>query len=89
MTREWRIDSLEEETAAVEEHGRLVHVPRWLLPAGAKENDIVRVAVAEEQGQRRVALRIDEGATRAALDASPRLVASTPPRNDPGGPIQL
>ena len=89
MTREWRIDSLEESTAAVEEHGSLLHVPRWMLPAGAKENDIVRVAVAEEHGQRRIALRIDHDATGAALEASRRQVEATPPQNDPGGPIQL
>lgn len=93
-TREWRVDSLHENTAAVEEDGQLVHVPRWMLPAGAKENDIVRVTVeaggeGSVSAETRLVMRIDAKATRAAMEASRRQVASTPPQNDPGGPIQL
>ncbi len=89
MTREWRIDSLGEETAAVEESGELVHVPRWLLPPGAQENDIVSVLVTDAGQERRVILRVAVEATRAALDASRLQVRSTPNQNDPGGAIQL
>jgi hypothetical protein len=89
MTREWRVDELGEETAAVEEDGKLLHVPRWLLPAGTRENDIVKVGISDEGGERRLRLRIDADATRSALEASRRQVKSTPPQNDPGGPIKL
>ena len=89
MNREWRIDSLGEDTAAVEQNGELVHVPRWLLPPTARETDVIRIMISDHGPRRQVIFRIDEEATQAALEASRRQVASTPPQNDPGGPISL
>ena len=40
----WRIDGIEEGVARVEEDGeRMITLPRHLLPAGAREGQIVRV----------------------------------------------
>jgi hypothetical protein len=89
MAMEWRIDALGEDSAAVEEDGKLVHVPRWLLPAAARENDILRIQVDAQEAEVIVTLRLDAGATDAAMEASRRQVRSTPPQKDPGGPIQL
>ena len=45
MTREhrWKIDSIEEFTASVQVDGRMMHVPKWMLPRGARAGDVLAV----------------------------------------------
>ena len=45
MTREhrWLIDSIEEHIASVEVDGRMMHVPKWMLPRGARAGDVLAV----------------------------------------------
>jgi hypothetical protein len=45
MTREhrWMIDSIEEHTANVQVDGRMMHVPKWMLPRGARAGDVLAV----------------------------------------------
>ena len=45
MTREhrWTIDSIEESVAAVQVDGRMMHVPKWMLPRGARAGDVLAV----------------------------------------------
>lgn len=45
MTREhrWKIDSIEEYTANVQVDGRTMHVPKWMLPRGARAGDTLAV----------------------------------------------
>jgi DUF3006 family protein len=66
--RRWVVDSIEEGIAALEEDGdRLVHVPAWLLPGGAKEGIILSLE-RERTGRDTSVVRItiDDDATRDA-----------------------
>ena len=88
----WAIDSLEEFTASVEHDGdRVFHVPRALIPAAAREGDILDVRITVDGGDDLVttAVRVDREATRTAMDASALQVKRAPGRNDPGGDIVL
>lgn len=89
--RTWTIDSIEEGIAAVEESGgRMVRVPAWLLPADAREGDVVSVTREERDGAAVLTLRLDRPATEQALRRSREQVEGTPPQpHDPGGPIVL
>lgn len=89
----WVVDLIEESTASVEVDGlRAVQLPRWLLPRGAKEGDVLAVThdVAESGEESRLGIVVDRDATRAALERSARQVADrgrSP--GDPGGDIRL
>jgi hypothetical protein len=88
----WAIDRLEETTATVEHDGdRVFQVPRALIPAGAREGDILDVRIAVGAGAELVttSVRVDREATRAAMDASTLQVKHTPRGGDPGGDIVL
>lgn len=67
----WTVDTIEEGAAAIEVDGRQVTtVPRWVLPSGAKEGDVL--VVHHERGAERSSLviEVDEDATRVALEKS-------------------
>ena len=90
QSRTWVVDEVEEGVAAIEEDGaRLLHVPAWLLPPGAREGDVVSVTQTDAlDGSVTLHLSIDRAATDEALRRSreqiQRLAA-----NDPGGDIVL
>lgn len=89
---EWIVDSIEENTVAVEQDaGRLYELPRFLFPKEIREGDICRIVVApgSEKGVLSATVSIDEKATLAAKARSAAQVASPPPKRDPGGPINL
>jgi hypothetical protein len=93
----WIIDSLEEDSAQVEEDGvRVIHVPRSILPPGAAEGDVLTVGLERQQRKNREAVRVtitlDRDATEAALDKSRRQVnraRKASRREDPGGDVVL
>ena len=88
----WAIDRLEETTASVEHDGdRVFQVPRALIPAGAREGDILDVRITTGAGGELVttSARVDREATRAAMDASALQVKHARRGNDPGGDIVL
>ena len=91
--RRWVVDGLEEDTARVEENGgRMLTVPRWLLPAEAKEGDVLRVTRALGPGSSTVTIATDPEATRAALGRSKAQVekiAEASRKRDPGGDVVL
>ena len=78
----WVVDAIEENSASIEvDGGPTINVPRSLLPARAKEGDVLRVTI-----------EIDEQSTREAMDASRQQVErgrEASRKNDPGGDIQL
>jgi|GEM_PF-283399 hypothetical protein len=87
--RRWVVDSIEEGVAAVEEDGaRMLHVPGWLLPAGAREGDVLRVSRRDEGAASSLRIEVDRGATDEALGRS-REQVSRLSKNDPGGDIVL
>jgi hypothetical protein len=78
----WIIDVIEEDSASIEvDGGRMINVPRAMLPAGAREGHVLRVT-----------LEIDEAGTQAALEASRAQVEQgrkASRKLDPGGDIAL
>lgn len=84
----WAVDRVEEGTAAVEQDGDHVYeIPRWLLPATARDGDVFTAAPAtNDEGFLTITVRLDEGATKAANTPRPK---RTPPARDRGGDIVL
>jgi hypothetical protein len=89
----WAIDGLDEGMARVEEDGeRMLTLPRYLLPANAREGQILRVTRAEAKGVLTLTVAIDEQATAAALErsaATTRKSMEMSRKRDPGGDIAL
>lgn len=87
--RTWVLDSLEEGVASVDEGGRMIRLPSWLLPAGAREGDLLRVGRSEDDEGVRLTIRIDRQATEEALRRSRAQVEASRSMADPGGDIVL
>jgi hypothetical protein len=89
----WTIDAIEEGTARIEEEGgRIIHLPRYLLPAGAREGHILRVTGKPGKGKLELTIEVDEAATEAALARSKAQTAATmatSKKRDPGGDVSL
>jgi hypothetical protein len=91
----WAVDGIEEGIARIEEDGaRMITVPRYLLPAGAREGQLLRVTTSGGKGKNPlvVTVEIDEQGTAAALAASRKQVRDameTSRRRDPGGDVSL
>ena len=88
-THTFIIDRHEGDLAVVEVDGReFVDLPRWLLPAGARADDVLAVTV--DAGPERATITIvrDADATARARDAA-RAAVERLKRRDPGGDIVL
>jgi hypothetical protein len=87
--RRWVVDSMEEGIAAVEEDGaRVLYVPAWLLPAGVREGDVLRVSRRDEGVAASLRIEVDPAATEEALGLSRERVSRLS-HHDPGGDIVL
>ena len=90
----WRIDGIEDGVARVEEDGkRMITLPSHLLPAGAREGQVVRVT-RTASGKESVALTllIDDAATSSEADrsrAQTAAIAARSKQRDPGGNVSL
>lgn len=83
---------MEEDAASVEIDGKhTAQLPKWLLPRGAKEGDVLQVTHdVAESGESRLSIVVDRAGTSAAMDRSAKQVADrgrSP--GDPGGDIKL
>jgi hypothetical protein len=90
-THRFIIDRYEDELAVVEVDGRgFVDLPRWLLPAGARADDVLAVTVEPGGGPERATITIarDAQATARARDAAREAVERLK-RRDPGGDVTL
>jgi hypothetical protein len=89
----WTIDAVEEGIVRIEEDGeRMMRVPRYLLPSGAREGQILRVTSKPSKGRTEVTIEIDEAATAAALVKSKAQTGATmaaSKKRDPGGDVAL
>ncbi len=89
----WSIDSIEESVARIEEDGgRMLTVPASLLPAGAKEGQLLRVTFSDAAGKVPASITIDHAATAAALKKSAATTAQAmkdSAKRDPGGDVTL
>lgn len=84
----WAVDQVEEGTAAVEQDGDHVYqIPRWLLPAGARDGDVFSASAAtNDEGALIITVRLDRGATDTAKSPKAKRTAS---KRDRGGDIVL
>ncbi|MEP6495877.1 MAG: DUF3006 domain-containing protein [bacterium] len=89
----WVVDSIEEFVASIEVDGaKMITVPQWLLPDGARQGDVLAVRHERPTGGKRssVTIEIDERATKEAYEKSAAQVAKHRKQpNDPGGDIAL
>jgi hypothetical protein len=89
----WAVDALDEQSARVEEDGkRMLTIPRHLLPANAREGQLLRVKRTEENGVVTLTVTADEQATAAAQRSSAKLTTRTSiesKKHDPGGDVAL
>lgn len=92
-THRWVIDAFEENAASIEVDGEtMVTMPRWLLPDGAKQGDVLEVRHDRPpKGHRStLTIEVDAAATKQALAESAAQVKKGAKRpNDPGGNITL
>ena len=92
-THRWIIDTIEENAAAIEVDGNnVVTIPRWLLPDGAKQGDILSVRHDRPAKGQRSALTIEVDATatkKALAESAAQVQKGTKRSNDPGGDIRL
>lgn len=84
------IDRFEGDLAVVEIDGdRFLDLPRWLLPPGVREGEVVLARpTLGEDGERHLELWVDRAATEAARAEAEALLARLR-RRDPGGDITL
>ena len=83
------VDRHEDDVSVIEIDGRTVlDVPRWLLPTGARGDDVLAVTV--EAGAERAVITVarDAAATERAKAAGRRAVERLKPK-DPGGDLVL
>jgi len=87
----WAVDRIEEGTAAVEQDGDHVYeIPRYLLPADARDGDVLSVAVSPAApGEVTISVRIDRAAGAPPSSAKPARRKPRRGASDPGGDIVL
>jgi hypothetical protein len=89
----WVVDSIEEFVASIEvDGGKMIQLPQWVLPDGARDGHVLSVCHDRPTGGTRsvLTIEIDEKGTKDALDASAAQVAKHRKQpNDPGGDIAL
>lgn len=89
----WIVDSIEESAAFIEvDGGRMVNVPRWLLPARAREGHVlsVRHDRPPDGATSVLTIEIDRAATaHARADSAAQVQKGLHRPNDPGGDVIL
>lgn len=93
VVRRWVVDGIEEGVARIEEEGKaVIMVPAWLLPAGVREGQVLRVTCTGTARLATTVVEVDEEATDAALARSREQVeriARASRARDPGGDVAL
>ena len=85
----WIVDVIDEDSAAVEVDGRqITPIPRWLLPADARDGDVLRVTHERAGTRSALVIEVDRASTRAAFDRSRQQLADAG-TGDQGGDITL
>jgi hypothetical protein len=56
----------------------VVTVPRWILPAGAREGHVLAVRHEREESGSRLVIEVDQAAGEEALEESRRQLADAP-----------
>ena len=82
QTTRWVIDAVEEDAASIEvEGGKMISVPRSVLPAGAADGHVLRVTIEIDE----------EGTTQALADSAAQVKRGSDAsrKRDPGGDVTL
>lgn len=75
----WVVDVIEEDSAAVEVDGRQVTpIPRWILPAEARDGDVLRVAHDRSGTRSTLTIEVDRHATELAYQRSDEQLRRAP-----------
>jgi hypothetical protein len=83
------VDRYEGDLAVVEVDGRgAIDVPRWLLPAGARPDDVLTLTVERDAERVTATVVRDPAATARAREAA-RAAVDRLRRRDPGGDVTL
>ena len=89
----WVVDGIEEGVARIEVDGTTtMALPVWMLPDGAREGQVLRVARTAATGSVTLTITLDASAASAALHASDKQVKRTTKasrKRDPGGDVSL
>jgi hypothetical protein len=76
----WVVDVIDDDAAAIEVDGRrITPIPRWLLPAGARDGDVLRVTHARSATRSTFSIEADHDATRLAYQRSADQLKHAPP----------
>jgi hypothetical protein len=92
QSHRWVVDAIEESAASIEVDGdAMVTVPLWLLPAAARQGDVLRITHDRPpKGERStLTIEVDAAATKKALADSAGQMSEARTKNDPGGDITL
>ena len=90
----WSVDELDDDVARVIEDGaRVMLLPRYLLPPGVAEGQMLSISRGEERGGSvQITVTLDEKATKSARlgtgNALARALAASR-KMDPGGDVAL
>lgn len=88
-TSQWIVDALGEATATVEVDGKDTEkVPRWLLPIGTREGDVLEVERRTDDERVTLTVRQDRQARETAREASEKQMKEAPVDRK-GGDIAL
>src|SRR3954466_14091023 len=75
-THTWIVDVIEEGSASIEVDGRTVTpIPRWILPEGVKEGDVLSVSHDRSGEKSALLIEIDAEGKKKALDRSNKQVS--------------
>lgn len=75
----WVVDVIDDDAAAVEVDGRrITPIPRWILPADARDGDVLRVTHVRSGARSRLWIEVDHAATRLAFDRSAEQMRDVP-----------
>jgi hypothetical protein len=90
----WAVDELDGDVARIIEDGaRLILMPRYLLPPGVAEGQMLSVSRGEERGGHvQITIALDETATQSARLGTGRALAralAASRKVDPGGDVAL
>ena len=90
----WSVDELDDDVARIIEDGaRVMLLPRYLLPPGVQEGQMLTISRAEERGGSvQIVVTLDEKATRSARLGTGNVLAralAASRKVDPGGDVSL
>ena len=86
----WTVDAITDDVARLETgEGAPITVPRWLLPEGAREGDVLRVTLDRGCERATLALARDEAEAEARLARSAEQIAEAGRLTRGGGDIAL